>query len=149
ADISFSYTQQTTSIRISAKIMSRISIKTLLFLAIIATFQTSLWAQWPMYPTRGVPKTADGKPDLNAPAPRTADGKPDFPGLGEAGRGGAGGGQRGQGAGGQRGQGPGGQRGAAAGTVTAPPPPNAPPNAQPEVVATANSGPPLATFFNV
>ena len=28
----------------------------------------------------GVPKTADGKPDLTAPAPRTADGKPDFSG---------------------------------------------------------------------
>ena len=38
-------------------------------------------AQWPAYPTPGVPKTADGKPDLTGPTPRTADGKPDFSGL--------------------------------------------------------------------
>ena len=38
-------------------------------------------AQWLNYPTRGVPRTADGKPDLSAPAPRTADGKPDFSGI--------------------------------------------------------------------
>ena len=40
-------------------------------------------AQWPPFPTAGVPKTPDGKPDLNAPAPRTADGKPDLTGLWE------------------------------------------------------------------
>jgi hypothetical protein len=40
-----------------------------------------LSAQWPSYPTRGVPRTPDGKPNLDAPAPRTADGKPDFTGL--------------------------------------------------------------------
>jgi hypothetical protein len=38
-------------------------------------------AQWIHYPTAGVPKTASGAPDLNAPAPRTADGKPDFSGI--------------------------------------------------------------------
>ena len=38
-------------------------------------------AQWPAYQTPGVPKTADGKPDLTGPTPRTADGKPDFSGL--------------------------------------------------------------------
>jgi hypothetical protein len=42
-----------------------------------------LSAQWPPYPTAGVPRTPDGKPDLNAPAPRTADGKPDFSGVWE------------------------------------------------------------------
>ena len=41
-----------------------------------------LFAQWPSYPT-GVPKTADGKPDLTAPAPRTADGHPDLSGTWE------------------------------------------------------------------
>jgi hypothetical protein len=40
-----------------------------------------LFAQWPAYPTAGVPKTADGKPDLTAPPPRTADGKPDLSGV--------------------------------------------------------------------
>ena len=30
-------------------------------------------AQWIDYPTPGVPKSADGSPNLNAPAPRTPD----------------------------------------------------------------------------
>ncbi len=38
-------------------------------------------AQWLNEPTRGIPRTADGKPNLAAPAPRTADGKPDLSGL--------------------------------------------------------------------
>lgn len=38
-------------------------------------------AQWLDYPTAGVPKTVDGKPDMSAPTPRTADGKPDFSGM--------------------------------------------------------------------
>ena len=29
----------------------------------------------------GIPRTADGKPNLTAPAPRTSDGKPDLSGL--------------------------------------------------------------------
>jgi hypothetical protein len=37
--------------------------------------------QWLRYPTEGVPRTADGKPDLKSPAPRLPDGKPDFSGL--------------------------------------------------------------------
>jgi hypothetical protein len=40
-------------------------------------------AQWINYPTRGIPRTADGKPNLSAPAPKTADGKPDFSGVWE------------------------------------------------------------------
>ena len=40
-----------------------------------------LHAQWVNYPTAGVPRTPDGKPDLAAACPRTADGKPDFSGL--------------------------------------------------------------------
>jgi hypothetical protein len=38
-------------------------------------------AQWFRYPTEGVPKTADGKPDLTASTPRLSDGKPDLSGL--------------------------------------------------------------------
>src|SRR5229473_1739450 len=38
-------------------------------------------AQWLNYPTAGLPRTRDGKPDLAAPAPKTADGKPDLSGI--------------------------------------------------------------------
>jgi hypothetical protein len=41
----------------------------------------SVQAQWVHYPTSGVPRTRDGKPDLGAACPRTADGKPDLSGL--------------------------------------------------------------------
>src|ERR1700704_473250 len=41
----------------------------------------SLQAQWPGYPTPGVPRTADGKPNPTAATPRTADGKPDLSGI--------------------------------------------------------------------
>ena len=37
--------------------------------------------QWLDYPTPGIPRTADGKPDLSAPVPRAVDGKPDLSGL--------------------------------------------------------------------
>ncbi len=40
-------------------------------------------AQWLNYPTAGIPRLADGKPNLTAPAPRTADGKPDLYGIWE------------------------------------------------------------------
>ena len=33
------------------------------------------------YPTAGVPRKADGKVDMSAPAPKLADGKPDFSGI--------------------------------------------------------------------
>jgi len=38
-------------------------------------------AQWVNYPTPGIPRTADGKPDLSAPAPRGPDGKPNLSGI--------------------------------------------------------------------
>src|SRR6185369_14367606 len=40
-----------------------------------------LTGQWISYPTAGVPRTPDGKPDLTAACPRTSDGKPDLSGL--------------------------------------------------------------------
>jgi len=41
----------------------------------------SAYAQWINYPTEGVPRGKDGKPNLAAPTPRTRDGKPDFSGM--------------------------------------------------------------------
>ena len=43
----------------------------------------TLGAQWLHYPTAGIPRLTDGKPNLDAPPPRTADGKPDLSGLWE------------------------------------------------------------------
>jgi hypothetical protein len=48
---------------------------------LFACAPSGLWAQWPNYPTPGVPKTADGKPDLTGPAPRASNGKPDLTGV--------------------------------------------------------------------
>ena len=48
---------------------------------IILAVTPALFAQYVDFPTPGVPRTPDGKPNLNAPAPRTADGKPDLSGM--------------------------------------------------------------------
>jgi hypothetical protein len=39
------------------------------------------FGQWLKYPTPGIPRFADGKPNLTAPAPKTPDGKPDLSGI--------------------------------------------------------------------
>jgi hypothetical protein len=106
--------------------------KLVLVIAVIAANSSFLMAQWPAYPTPNVPKTADGKPNLEGPTPRTPDGKPDLSGL--WGRGGGGGGQRG--AAGQAAAGQQGQRGQR-GQGGAPQPPPLPPD-----------GIPVATFGN-
>ena len=49
--------------------------------AIVCMISTTVSAQWLKYPTTGVPRTSNGKPDVNAPAPRTADRKPDLSGI--------------------------------------------------------------------
>jgi hypothetical protein len=51
-----------------------------LFIFLIVTV-APLAAQWLNYPTPGIPRAPDGKPNLAAPAPRTGDGKPDLSGL--------------------------------------------------------------------
>jgi hypothetical protein len=53
----------------------------IVFTAFVTAFVTPLAAQWLEHRTPGLPRTADGKPNLTAPAPRTADGKPDLTGL--------------------------------------------------------------------
>ena len=56
--------------------MQRIAIAVALWL-----LPLSLCGQWLDFRTPGIPRTADGKPNLTAPAPRTQDGKPDLSGL--------------------------------------------------------------------
>jgi len=50
-------------------------------IAAVALLAAAPAAQWIKYPTAGIPRTPDGKPNLTAPAPRGADGKPDLSGL--------------------------------------------------------------------
>src|ERR1019366_3808493 len=49
----------------------------------VALLAMPLTAQWLHYPTPGIPRTKDGKPNLAAPTPRTSDGKPDLSGIWE------------------------------------------------------------------
>ena len=75
--------------RLSEAVVILINVRTLLGISWVSVagvllFCPPLPAQWLNYPTPGVPKTANGKPNLNAPAPRTADGKPDLSGIWEA-----------------------------------------------------------------
>jgi hypothetical protein len=49
--------------------------------AAVVLATASLGAQWLKTPTPNVPRTADGKPDLNAPPPKAADGHPDLSGV--------------------------------------------------------------------
>src|SRR5947199_569012 len=50
-------------------------------LAVIVLMTGSAWAQWTKVPPQAIPRTADGKPNLSAPAPRLPDGKPDLSGV--------------------------------------------------------------------
>ena len=50
-------------------------------LAVSAVLSLPLHAQWLDYPTSGLPRTRDGKPNLTAPPPRGRDGKPNLSGL--------------------------------------------------------------------
>src|SRR5579862_6184815 len=52
-----------------------------IFLFSLAAAAAPATAQWLNYPTAGIPRTKDGKPDLSAPAPRLPDGKPDLAGI--------------------------------------------------------------------
>jgi hypothetical protein len=54
---------------------------TLAAAALLAAMAAPAPAQWLEYPTKGLPRTPDGKPNLSAPAPRLPSGKPDLSGL--------------------------------------------------------------------
>ena len=53
----------------------------LLAVVVLSAIAGTTDAQWLSIPLAGTPRTADGKPDLNAPAPKTADGKPNLSGI--------------------------------------------------------------------
>ena len=64
--------------------MSTSTIRSALFAIAVGStlsWSATAYAQWLKYPTAGVPRTVDGKPNLSAPSPRTPDGKPDFTGI--------------------------------------------------------------------
>ena len=48
---------------------------------VLLTIGLPMAGQWLKYKTPGIPRTADGKPDLSAPVPKISDGKPDLSGL--------------------------------------------------------------------
>jgi hypothetical protein len=53
----------------------------LLLPVVVCVVGAPVAAQWLDHPTPALPRTADGKPNLSAPAPRAPDGKPDLSGL--------------------------------------------------------------------
>lgn len=50
-------------------------------LMILSALSAPLAAQWLQYTVPGIPRLADGKPNLAAPAPRSSDGHPDLSGI--------------------------------------------------------------------
>src|SRR4029450_11500049 len=52
-----------------------------MLLFVVATGPAVVRAQWLNYPTPGIPRLANGAPNLKAPDPRTPEGKPDFSGM--------------------------------------------------------------------
>jgi hypothetical protein len=50
-------------------------------MVVVGTLAPIASAQWDPFPAKRVPRTKDGKVDMNAPAPKTAWGKPDLSGF--------------------------------------------------------------------
>ncbi len=106
-------------------------LRTVGLIAVVAVAAPSLLAQWPDYPTRNVPMTPDGEPDLDGPVPRTYWGTVDFTGIWERPR--------------RRPQGTGDGAGSDATAVPAAP---ATPT-EPAAPAAPEDGIPNATFFDI
>ena len=49
----------------------------LILLFLLDLVSRSATAQWLHYPSPGIPRTPDGKPNLSAPTPRPPDGEPE------------------------------------------------------------------------
>jgi hypothetical protein len=58
-----------------------VKLASVVLVLIVSLWVSPAWGQWLNHPTPGIPRTADGKPDLAAPAPRASDGKPDLSGI--------------------------------------------------------------------
>ena len=56
-------------------------LRAMAWIALLAATFIPAAAQWHRYPTPGVPRTGDGKPNLSAPAPKTPQGNPDLSGI--------------------------------------------------------------------
>jgi len=63
------------------KLLARAACIPLAAMAILSAIASTAEAQWDPYPWKNVPRTADGKVDLGAPARRASDGKPDLSGF--------------------------------------------------------------------
>jgi hypothetical protein len=61
--------------------MKQSAAQTLVVLAAAVVMTASPTAQWVKYPTAGIPRNADGSPNMTAPAPKTREGTPDFSGT--------------------------------------------------------------------
>ena len=59
----------------------RIALISTRVIAVLCVFVGSAFAQWLGYPTPGIPRTKDGKPNLTAPAPKTREGRADLSGI--------------------------------------------------------------------
>jgi hypothetical protein len=55
--------------------------KLIITASLLALLPMTLTAQWPSFRKASLPRTADGRVNLTAPAPRAADGKPDLSGV--------------------------------------------------------------------
>jgi hypothetical protein len=122
-----------------------------LLMGVFLAVAVSAFAQWPDFPGSNVPKTPDGKPNMEGPTPRTPDGKPDFSGVWalRGGGGGGGRGQAGQGAAGAPAGGPrGGQQGAPGAPAGGPRGGQRGAGGPPPVPPLPPDGIPIATFGN-
>ena len=64
-----------------ARVAGRSAAVPCLFALLLALVTVPTSAQWHGYPTPGVPRNADGTPNLTAPVPRTPEGTPDLTGI--------------------------------------------------------------------